>query len=91
MTLDDKIIIPDYILFQVMDEGAAVLNINTEHYFGLDQVGVHIWQVIVETGTARAALDKITRLYDVPEETVRQDILTLLDDLRTAGLINVET
>ncbi|WP_346355427.1 lasso peptide biosynthesis PqqD family chaperone [Azotosporobacter soli] len=72
-----------------MDGEKVMLNITTGKYFGLDQVGSRIWELI-ETPCAVYEIIQSLRLdYEVHEETCQKDVLTFLGLLQIRGLITI--
>ena len=77
------------VIFQRIDDGAVVFAPDIEVYFGLNEVGAKIWQLLA---TAPATLDdlctQVSAEYpEVPRETVRSDVVELLDQLAAEGLV----
>ncbi len=81
---------PD-VLFQELDNEAVMLHMGSEIYFGLDDVGLRIWQLLEQFGNVGTVVAQMMAEYDVPEEQLRQDINDLLTQLAEAGLVSVET
>jgi hypothetical protein len=79
---------PD-VLFQVLGEDSVLLNLKSEHYFGLDRVGTRIWNLIAEHGRAEVALQQMLQEFEVTESTLRADFDRLLGELIEAGLIRI--
>ena len=78
------------VLFQELDGEAVLLNLESESYFGLDDVGTRIWQLLVEHAQLRRVYEQMQKEYDVEEDKLRTDILGLVTKLDEAGLITVE-
>ncbi len=70
-----------------LGDEAAVLNLRTGHYYGLDSVSARIWELMREPTTIAAIRDAIVNEYDVPPERCEQDLFHLLRKLAAAGLI----
>ena len=68
---------------------AAILNLKTSTYFGLNTVGASIWKLIQEPKTVSQIRDAITQEYDVEPDRCEHDILELLQDLSKNGLIEI--
>ncbi|MGZ3524096.1 MAG: PqqD family protein [Thermodesulfobacteriota bacterium] len=68
---------------------AAILNLKTSTYFGLNSVGASIWKLIQEPKTVSQIRDAITQEYDVEPDRCEHDILELLQDLSKNGLIEI--
>lgn len=87
--LNAKAIVPDHVLFQEVMGNSALLNLETETYFGLDDVGTRMWEAIGEAETVGAAAQSLVDLYDAPLETIERDIVKLVVDLRQHGLLEL--
>jgi len=81
-------IAPDVLHRQVGDE-AVLLNLKTELYFGLDQVGARMWDVLNEAFSIQAAYETLLQEYDVPPGQLREDLDELLEGLVALGLVQL--
>lgn len=89
MNLDVTITIsPDVIAQEVAGE-TVLLDLTSEHYFGLDETGTRIWQLIEEHGNLRAVFQQMLAEYDVSDEALESDMLELLEEIAKHGLITV--
>jgi hypothetical protein len=75
------------VLFQTIADEAVLLNINDNHYYGLDDVATRMWQLLVEHGEAEAVIRQMLDEYEVDEATLRQDFVTLVAEMERRGLI----
>lgn len=77
------------VLFQPVTEGAILLHTEQEIYFGLNPVGVEVWQMLPPAfSRLDEVCDALRRKYpDVPADELRSDITELLDALMTQGLV----
>ena len=77
------------VLFQELNGESVLLNLASEKYFGLDEVGTRVWQLLAND----VALETIVRLlleeYDVTEAQLRHDVAKLVAELRHEHLIKV--
>jgi hypothetical protein len=67
-----------------------LLDLRSEHYFGLDEVGSRIWQLIVLAGDLETIVGQMLAEYEVDEETLRQALATLIAELAAKGLVTVD-
>jgi len=79
--------IPDHVLFQDIEGRAVLLNLDNESYFGLDDVGTAMWQMLEKQPTIGAAARQLAEVYDAPLETIREDLIKLVIELKDQGLI----
>ena len=77
------------VLFQPVSEGAILLHTEQEIYFGLNSVGVEVWQMLPPACTRLDEVcDALARRYpEVPSEELRSDVAELLETLATQGLV----
>jgi hypothetical protein len=72
-----------------MAGGGALLDVRTNIYYGVNEVGSHVWNLIQESKSVEDIRDAICALYDVDREQCAQDLDDLLGRLHEAGLIGV--
>ena len=68
---------------------AAILNLKSGVYFGLNTVGASIWKLIQEPKTIKEIRDAISEEYDVESDRCEHDVLEILQELSTHGLIEI--
>ena len=81
---------PD-VLHQELGGETVLLNLANESYFGLDEVGTRVWQVLGETHSANDVVTRLVAEFDVTVEQLRQDVERLITELADAGLVSVGT
>jgi hypothetical protein len=69
---------------------AAILNIKSGVYYGLDPVGARIWNLMQEPREVLEIQNTITGEYDVEPEQCSRDLIALLEKLLAEGLIEVK-
>jgi len=69
---------------------AAILNLKTSVYFGLNTVGASIWKLIQEPRKVSEIRDAILKEYDVEPDRCGTDLLALLQELLEKELIEVK-
>ena len=79
---------PD-VLFQVVNGETVLLNLKNERYFGLDEVGTRIWQLLNDDGDLQKVFEIMLDEYDVDAFQLEQDIGKLVGELVEAGLIEI--
>jgi hypothetical protein len=68
---------------------AVILALKSGVYYGLNEVGASIWNLIQEPKTVNEIRDAILEEYFVEPEQCDHDILALLQHLEAEGLIEV--
>ena len=84
-----RVTIPDGVLVQVLQGESVLLNVNTENYYGLDEVGTRMWAVLSEAPSIADAVDMLLEEYEVERATLESDVDALLAELRDKKLIEV--
>jgi len=75
------------VIFQELDKEAILLDLNGEAYYGLDEVGMRLWQLLSANGDFDAAVAQMVTEYEVEEEELRRDLLELLEDMAQSDLV----
>ncbi len=78
------------VLVQELDGEAVLLNLESERYFGLDDVGTRVWQHLLEHRRLERVCEEMHKEYEVDESRLRADILRLVEELIEAGIVTVE-
>jgi hypothetical protein len=68
---------------------AAILNLKSGIYFGLDPVGARIWELIQEPKTVAQVRDALLEEFDVEPERCEKDVLALLQQMSAHDLIEL--
>ena len=66
-----------------------MLNLETEQYFGLDETGTRMWQLLVGSPSIDAAYRELLVEFDVEPELLRSNLMELLSRLVDSGLLQV--
>ena len=81
-----KITISNEALSQEVNGETVILDLQSESYFGLDEVGTRIWQLLQEEKDLQKVFDALLQEYDVGAEQLEQDLIELVNKLIEAGL-----
>jgi Coenzyme PQQ synthesis protein D (PqqD) len=68
---------------------AAILEMKSGIYYGLNAVGARIWKLIQAPKMVREVCASILEEYDVEAERCEHDILALLEELVATGLVEI--
>lgn len=77
------------VMFREVSDGAVLLQMQDEVYFGLNEVGTRIWQLLPPScATLEELCARLGEAYPgVAAEQVRADVVELLDQLREQKLL----
>lgn len=87
--LSSTITLSTEVLSQEVNDETVLLDLQSESYFGLDEVGTRIWQLLQQDGNLKQVFDTMLEEYDVDAEQLEKDINKLLNKLIDAELITV--
>jgi hypothetical protein len=85
--ISKQIAIGDDVLHQVLDDELVLLNIANSQYYGLDDVGADMWNLVLEHGDSDIVVNRLCEKYEVDEATARRDLQALIQSLREVGLL----
>ena len=68
---------------------SVLLNLKSEKYFGLDEVGTRMWSAITSSSSIQDAYETLMAEYDVEGELLRKDLSDLIEKLVEHELIEV--
>lgn len=72
-----------------VDYGTALLDEDHGQYFNLNPTGALVLQTLLAGGTATAAARALADEYAVDLDTANQDVQELVDELCSAGLLEL--
>ena len=75
------------VLFQEVSGETVLLDLASEQYFGLDEVGTRIWALLNEGRSVGEMVEILLGEYAVGREQLEADVRELLGALMDAGLI----
>jgi PqqD family protein of HPr-rel-A system len=87
LTADWRPRVNSRVLCRIVEDEAVLLDLDSGEYHGLNPVGTRIWQLLSDGRSVGAICEALCREYDVPPETVREDVELLLTDLLNKRLI----
>ena len=86
---DRSVQAPEHVLVRELDGESVLLNLDSETYFGLDEVGTRFWALLTGAPSVQAAYDLLLAEYDVSPEQLHQDMARLLGQLLDHGLLEL--
>ena len=85
-----KVSVPENVLFRQLEDESVLLNLDSEIYYGLDEVGTRMWQVLIEAENIEVAYKLLLKEYQVGKERLKQDLTELVNNLQKKGLIDIQ-
>ena len=68
---------------------AVILSLESGQYYSLNDVGTLIWDLVQEPKAVLDVRDAILEEYEIEPERCEKELLEILQDLATEGLIEV--
>jgi hypothetical protein len=68
---------------------AVVLNLESGTYYGLNEVGARIWQLVQEPRSIASICLVLVDEFDVSQEECERDVLAILNEMQAQALIEV--
>ena len=90
MNLNQQVTFAETVFAQEVDGEMVLLDMESENYFGLDEVGTAIWQAMQEKETLKEVLDTLLEQYEVEAEMLENDLSDFVGKLVESGLVKVE-
>ncbi len=82
--------IPDDVLIRELDGESVILDLNSEGYFGLDEIGTSFWSALSESDSVQEAYNRLLGEFDVDEETLRTDLVEFASTLVERGMMRLK-
>ena len=87
ISFSDRVRVPEDVLISNLQEESVILNLDSERYYGLDDVGTRFLSVLNTADSLEAAYEVLRDEYDVDAHNLRQDLLELVEDLVKQGIL----
>ena len=87
MNLDETFQILPHALNRNLDGQIVILDMSSGVYYGLDEVGARVWQLMSDGKSLAQIIDELLAEYSVERGELEQDILRLSEELITRNLI----
>jgi hypothetical protein len=88
MDLDTHLTVPPQVMSRLVGEETVLLDLASGMYFGLDGVGMCIWESISDGMSLAEAVDVVVAEYDVDRERAEADVSAFADNLLERGLLS---
>ena len=86
-----RLAVPAHVLVRQVENESVLLNLTSERYFGLDEVGTRMWAALTSSPSIQAAYDTLIAEYDVEDARLRQNLEELVERLVANGLLEVRS
>jgi hypothetical protein len=89
ISFDSRVRVPEDVLLSELEGESVLLNLKTETYFGLDEMGTQMWGALTKADSIQAAYEALSEEYDVDPERLRVDLTEILEKLLNHGLLEL--
>ena len=89
VSFSQRVKLADDVLVSNLEGESVLLNLKSERYYGLDEVGTRFLTLLDSSESIEHAFDVLLAEYDVEAETLRNDLTTLLLNLCDQGLVEI--
>jgi hypothetical protein len=89
VSFTDRAAAPAHVLVRFLDRESVLLNLETERYFGLDETGTRMWQLVTDSPSIDVAYQELLAEFDVEPDLLRSNFTELLSRLVDNGLLQV--
>jgi len=90
-SLSDTITISPNLRFSEIAGEIVVLNLESETFFSLDEVGTHIWRLLQQHSNLGNVYEILREEFDVGPNRLEYDLLQHISELVDAGLVTIGT
>ena len=87
--MNRRVILSENVFAQEVDDEMMLMNMQNEHYFGLDSTGAVFWQTLQEKERLQEVLEDLLEMYDVEEDVLKKDLVGFVEKLVANGLATV--
>ena len=91
LSLADSVAISEDVVFRDIAGETVLLDLSSGTYFGLNETGARIWNLLQHGGSLRQVFDVALPEYDVLPHDLERDLLGLVRELCAQGLARVIT
>lgn len=88
--MQSKIKLSQTVFAQDIDGEMVLLDMHSEHYFGLDEVGTSIWYAMEKTQRLEEIVELLWVQYEVDKDILGKDVIAFMKTLVNNGLAEVE-
>ena len=84
-----RVKVPEDVLISGLQSESVILNLDSERYFGLDEVGTRMMSVLTSADSIQAAYETLLEEYDVESEVLRMDLISIIEQMIEKGLVEI--
>jgi hypothetical protein len=89
VSFSDRVRIAPEVMFREVGDESVILDLKSERYLGLNDVGTRMWQALIAASSIQAAYEVLLANYDVEPAELERDLRELVDQLVEMSLITI--
>jgi hypothetical protein len=78
------------LVFSKIDDEIIMMSIKNGEYYGLDNIGSRIWEIIEKPVTLKEVVEMLKNEFEVTDEQCRSDVIGFLSALINKELVIIE-
>ena len=91
LSFSDRVEVPNNVLVRFLGKECVLLNLKSEIYYGLDEIGTRMWQLLTTAARIEDAYTELLAEFDVDTALLRQNLAELLERLADKGLLEIRS
>jgi len=91
LSFSGRVEVPKNVLVRFLGKECVLLNLKSENYYGLDEIGTRMWQLVTTAACIEDAYTELFAEFDVDAALLRQNLSELLERLVDNGLLQVRS
>jgi hypothetical protein len=84
-----RVTTPKNVLVRTFENESVLLNLDSEGYHGLDDMGTHMWEALTSSENIQVAYEKLLADYEVEPSQLRQDLDDFVAKMVQRGLLEI--
>ena len=84
-----RVSVPPHVMVRHLDGESVLLNLHSERYFGLNEIGTRMWTLLTSSDSIQAAYETLLAEYEVEDEQLRRHLEELVGKLVENGLVEL--
>jgi hypothetical protein len=88
-SFNDRVKLPDDVLISGLQAESVLLNLDSERYYGLNDVGTQMLRLLTASDSIGAAYNILLDEYNVEAEVLRRDLISTIEELTKYGLVEI--
>ena len=89
LSLSSRVKISEHTLYQELSGEAVLLELSRGVYYGLDEIGTRIWNLLGEGRSLQETVAALVDEYDVSDAQGAEDVLRLVTELEERRLLEI--